>query len=401
MAFRDSLDRFEQFATDVILERRFGKRALFLRWFLYGLSWVFRFAVQTRLWLYRKRIRKGRQLGVMVLSVGNLTVGGTGKTPVVEKLARELTDGGRKVAILSRGYKSVKLPFHRRFRRRFFGKFKPRVVHDGRRLLLDSAWAGDEPFMLARSLGNVLVLVDRDRARTGRHAIRDFNADLLLLDDGMQYKDIEHRIDICLVDRGAPFGNEFLLPRGTLREPPGNIRRAQYILITKSVAGENEELIQRIQSYNPTAEIIECAHKPQYLQNLYDTDDRRPLDFLKGRYISALSGIARPESFEGSLKKLGAKMEFAERFADHHRYHDDELRNIVERSMKRDLDCIVTTEKDAVRFPSKIAGIEKLEVPIYYLRIEVEIIRGQESWDRLINRLTKKRDVMVPERFVV
>ena len=401
MALRDSLDRFEQFATDVILERRFGKRALFLRWFLYGLSWVFRFGVQTRLWLYRKRIRKGRQLGVMVLSVGNLTVGGTGKTPVVEKLARELTDGGRKVAILSRGYKSVKLPFHRRFRRRFFGKFKPRVVHDGRRLLLDSAWAGDEPFMLARSLGDVLVLVDRDRARTGRHAIREYNADLLLLDDGMQYQDIEHRIDICLVDRGAPFGNEFLLPRGTLREPPGNIRRAQYVLITKSVAGENEELIERIQSYNPTAEIIECAHKPQYLQNLYDPSDRRPLEFLKGRYIGVLSGIARPESFEGSLTKLGANSVITARFADHHRFNDEELRDFVMRAVNRDLDCIVTTEKDAVRFPAKIEGIDKLEVPIYYLRIEVEIIRGQESWDRLINRLTKKRDVMVPERFVV
>ena len=401
MALRDSLDRFEQFATDVILERRFGKRALFLRWFLYLLSWVFRFIAQTRLWLYRKRLRKGRQLGVMVLSVGNLTVGGTGKTPVVEMLARQLRDGGRKIAILSRGYKSKTLPFYRRFRRRFLGKFKPRVVHDGRKMILDSEWAGDEPFMLARSLGNVLVLVDRDRARTGRHAVREYDVDLLILDDGMQYQNIEHRIDICLVDRQAPFGNEFLLPRGTLREPPANIRRAQYILITKSVAGENQELIDRIQSYNPTAEIIECAHKPQYIQNLYDPDDRLPLEFLNGRYIGVLSGIARPESFEGSLEKLGAHRVITSRFADHHRFNDEELRDFVLRAGARDLDCIVTTEKDAVRFPAKIPGIEKLEVPIYYLRIEVEIIRGQESWDRLIQRLTEKREVLVPERFLV
>ena len=398
MAFRDSMDRFEQFATDVILERRFGKRALFLRWALYGLSWVFRFAAQSRLWLYRKRIRKGRQLGVMVLSVGNLTVGGTGKTPVVEKLARELQDGGRKVAILSRGYKSKKLPFLRRFRRRFFGKFKPRVVHDGRKLLLDSAWAGDEPYMLARSLGDVIVLVDRDRARTGRHAIREYDTDLLILDDGMQYQDIEHRIDICLVDRGAPFGNEYLLPRGTLREPPGNIRRAQYVLITKAIAGENEDIIERIKGYNPAAEIIECSHKPQYLQNLYDADDRRPLEFLKGRYIGVLSGIARPESFEGSLEKLGANRVITARFADHHRFNDEELRDFVIRAGARDLDCIVTTEKDAVRFPAAIAGIEKLEVPIYYLRIEVEIVGGQEKWNRLIERLTAPRDVVVPAR---
>jgi len=167
------------------------------------------------------------------------------------------------------------------------------------------------------------------------------------------------------------------------------------------VAGENEELTERIQSYNPTAEIIECAHKPQYLQNLYDPSDRRPLEFLKGRYIGVLSGIARPESFEGSLTKLGANSVITARFADHHRFNDEELRDFVMRAVNRDLDCIVTTEKDAVRFPAKIEGIDKLEVPIYYLRIEVEIIRGQESWDRLINRLTKKRDVMVPERFVV
>src|SRR5204863_154117 len=159
----------------------------------------------------------------------------------------------RTVAILSRGYKSKKLPFIRRLRRRWFGKFKPRVVHDGRRLLLDSAWAGDEPFMLARSLGNVLVLVDRDRARTGRHAIREFNA-------------------------------------------------------------------------------------------------------------------------------------------------DEELWDFVARAVRRDLDAIVTTEKDAVRIPARIGGVERLEVPIYFLRIEIEILSGQEAWDGLIHRLTERKEVRAPER---
>jgi tetraacyldisaccharide 4'-kinase len=401
MALRDNLDRFEQFATDVILERRFGKRAMLLRWLLFALSWIFRGVVQLRLWLYRNRIRKARQLGVMIVSVGNLTVGGTGKTPVVEKLARELQDGGRRVAILSRGYKSKKLPFVRRLRRRWFGKFKPRVVHDGRRLLLDSAWAGDEPYMLARSLANVLVLVDRDRARTGRHVIREFNADLLILDDGMQYQDIEHRIDICLVDRQAPFGNEYLLPRGTLREPPSNLSRASYILITKALPGENGALIQRIRQYNRTAPIIESAHGPRYLQNLYDAEDRMPLDWLKGKYIGAISGIARPESFEGALTKLGANLVITSRFADHHRFSDEELSEFIARSVRRDLDIIVTTEKDAVRFPQKIAGVEKLEVPIYFLRVEIEIISGHEHWDQLIQRLTQRQDVRKPEPIYV
>ena len=401
MAFRDSLDRFEQFATDVILERRFGKRAMLLRWFLYGLSWLFRAGVQTRLWLHRNRIRKARQLGVMVVSVGNLTVGGTGKTPVVERLARELKDGGRNVAILSRGYKSKKLPLLRRFRRRFFGKFKARVVHDGKKLLLDSAWAGDEPYMLARSLRDVPVIVHKDRSRAGRFAIAEYKADVLILDDGMQYLDVEHRLDICLIDRQAPFGNEFLLPRGTLREPPANLRRASHVLITKAVPGKSGALIERIRRYNRTADIIECFHKPMYLQNLYDPAERLPLSDLRGKYIGVLSGIAQPESFEGSLKALGANLVITSRFADHHRFRDQELSDFVARCVRRDLDLAVTTEKDAVRFPARIGGVEKPEVPIYFLRVEIEIISGHENWNRLVARLTQRQKLVVPERVLV
>jgi len=401
MSFRDNLDRFEQFATDVILERRFGKRAMLLRWLLYAMSWLFRGGVQLRLWLCRVRIRKGRQLGVMIVSVGNLTVGGTGKTPVVERLARELKDGGRNVAILSRGYKNRKLPVLRRLRRKFFGKFKPRVVHDGKKLLLDSAWAGDEPFMLARSLGDVPVLVHKNRARAGAIAVSEYKADILILDDGMQYLDIEHRLDICLIDRQAPFGNEFLLPRGTLREPPANLRRANCILITKAVPGESRALIKRIREYNRTADIIECVHQPQHLQNLYDAGDRRPLSDLRGKYIGVLSGIARPESFEDMLEKLGANRVITSRFADHHRFRGQELQDFVARAVRRDIDFIVTTEKDGVRFPSRIGASEQPEIPIYFLRVEIEIIAGHENWDRLIARLTERRKVVAPERVLV
>ena len=247
---KDALYDLEQFAVDVVFDRRQGKRAAALRVLLNALSWLFNLGVQLRLWLYRHRILQDHYLGCLVVVVGNLTVGGTGKTPVVEKFARSLAERGRKVAILSRGYKSRKESFYKRWWRTIVTGMEPpppRVVSDGKQVLLDSDVAGDEPYMLARSLGNVLVLVDRDRARTGRHVIREFNADLLILDDGMQYQDIEHRIDICLVDRQAPFGNEYLLPRGTLREPPSNLARASYILITKAVAGESEALIQRIQ----------------------------------------------------------------------------------------------------------------------------------------------------------
>lgn len=395
--FRRWLEAFEQFAIDVILERRYGKRALLLRWFLLGLSFIFRGVVQTRLWCYRHRIFRESTPGCLVISIGNLTVGGTGKTPVVEKFARTLKDNGRHVAILSRGYKSKKPPLMRRLQRKWLGleRKKPRIVHDGERLLLDSRFAGDEPFMLARSLRDVIVLVDKDRVKSALHAIRHMGVDTLILDDGMQYLRLKHRLDICLIDRQAPFGNEYMLPRGTLREPPSNLRRASYIFITKSDGSDQSELIGRIRTYNRTAEIIECSHRSVYLQNLY-TGERQELSLLQGKYVGAISGIARPESFEGELQKLGATIEITKRFADHHRFTDRELQEFITRCVRRDLDMIVTTEKDSVRFPTRPIEIE---VPIYFLRVEIEILSGHESWKQLIGRICEPRAMMPPERF--
>src|SRR5213596_4235087 len=277
-------ENLEQFAIDVILERRHGVRAALLRTLLYALSFIYERLVQLRLYFYRKRVFRERTLGCLVISIGNLTVGGTGKTPIVEKFARALQAGGRRVAILSRGYKSV--PRRRGWlsRLRIGDSDSPRIVSDGKSLLLDSLTAGDEPYMLAHNLKNVAVLVDKDRVKSGLFAIEKMNADTLLLDDGLQYLHLKHRLDIVLVDRQAPFGNEFLLPRGTLREPPRNLRRASYIFITKSTGESNEQLIKRIRRYNRTEEIIECAHKPLHLKNVL-TGEIAPLEQLRGIFI--------------------------------------------------------------------------------------------------------------------
>jgi tetraacyldisaccharide 4'-kinase len=390
-------ERLEQFAIDVILERRHGVRASMLRWVLRALSHVYERLVQLRLFLYRKRILRERTLGCLVISIGNLTVGGTGKTPIVEKFARALQDGGRRVAILSRGYKSVPQPAPTMKR---FGIFKqkiggpPRIVSDGKSLLLDSLTAGDEPYMLANNLKDVIVLVDKDRVKAGLYAIKELGADTLLLDDGLQYLHLKHRLDIVLIDRQAPFGNEYLLPRGTLREPPRNLRRASYIFITKSTGEPNDELIERIRRYNRTAEIIECAHKPLHLQNVF-TGERLPLERLRDTYIGAISGIAAPESFEDGLTKLGARIELSKRYTDHHRYTEAELQNFVNRCIRRDLAMIVTTEKDAVRFPR----LPKPEVPIYFLRVEIEILSGHETWEHCVARICKPQPMLSPERF--
>lgn len=391
------LDEFEQFVIEVILGNRFGKRAAILRGVLWMFSGMFFGIVQTRLKLYRKRVLRDRALGCLVISIGNPTVGGTGKTPVVEKFARALQAGGRRVAILSRGYKSKKPPLLKRIVNRLGPKqeFVPRIVSDGNKLLLDSQLAGDEPYMLASNLRNVIVLVDRDRVKSGVYAIEKMGCDTLLLDDGLQYLRLKHRLDVVLVDSQAPFGNEYLLPRGTLREPPRNLRRASFIFVTKCVPGaDNSALIERIRRYNRTAQIVECTHSPRYLENVF-TGERQPLSYLKGRYVGALSAIARPESFEDGLRKLGAKIELSRHFADHHRFSEKDIAGFIRRCVNRDLDAILTTEKDCVRFPR----LKDLELPVYFLRVEIEILTGHANWEECVERICNPKPMMAPERF--
>src|SRR2546421_2980987 len=390
------LENLEQFGIDVVLERRRGIRATVLRAILYALSFVYERLVQLRLYFYRKRIFRERALGCLVISVGNLTVGGTGKTPIVEKFARALQAGGRQVAILSRGYKSV--PRKRSWLDRLRGNIvdPPRIVSDGKTLLLDSRTAGDEPYMLAHNLKDVVVLVDKDRVKSGLFAIDKWQVDTLLLDDGFQYLHLKHRLDMVLVDRQAPFGNEFLLPRGTLRERPRNLRRASYIFITKNTGEPNFELMRRIRRYNRTAEVIECAHKPLYLQNIF-TGEQLPLEALRDAFIGSLCAIAAPESFEGALTKLGAHVDLAKSYIDHHYYTEAELISFTNRCIRRDLAMIVTTEKDSVRMPHLPDA--ELKVPIYFLRVEIEILSGHESWEHCVARICKPRPILPPERF--
>ena len=313
----------ETFFTEVVVEERPGAGPTLARAGLYVLSKVWLLVVvKARRFLYNVRIFRDSTLGVQVIAIGNLTVGGTGKTPVVEKFARELRDQGRNVAILSRGYRSKPTPFHEVLLNKILFRedtTPPRVVSDGKSLLLDSDMAGDEPYMLASNLKDVVVLVDKDRVKSGRYAIEKFGCDTLLLDDGFQYWKLRgRRQDIVLVDRQQPFGTERLVPRGTLREPPSHLARANTIFITKS-DGKTEELRRRIAQYNPTAGIIECIHHPLYLEDVF-TGQRADLAVLKGRKVGSLSGIAQPESFEGSLVSLGGELVYSKRFADHHRF---------------------------------------------------------------------------------
>ena len=384
-SFRVWTENLETFFLEVIFEQRRGYRATLVRSILYVLSKVFQVAVKFRRFLYNVRIFRDSTLGVQVITIGNLTVGGTGKTPVVEKFARELQDQGRTVAILSRGYRSKPPPFRVRLANKLLFRedsTPPRVVSDGKSLLLDSETAGDEPYMLASNLKNVVVLVDKDRVKAGRYAIEKFGCDTLLLDDGFQYwKLAGRRTDIVLIDRQQPFGNERLLPRGTLREPPSHLARAHYIFITKS-DGQTEELRRRIGQYNSTAGIIECIHHPLYFEDVF-TGQRHGLDLIKGRTVASLSGIAQPESFEHSLTSLGGAVVYSKRFADHHRFTQQEILNAINRSKKRQAELIITTQKDAVRFPK----IDRRDLPIYFMRVEIKILNGADDFQDCVRKI--------------
>ena len=383
--FRVWIESAEIFFQELILEERRGPRETLVRALLSVLSHVFLVAIKTRRFLYNWRILRDSTLGVQVIAVGNLTVGGTGKTPVVEKFARELRDQGRNVAILSRGYRSKGQPFHRWVLNKILLRddtTPPRIVSDGKSLLLDSEMAGDEPYMLASNLKDVVVLVDKDRVKSGRYAIERFGCDTLLLDDGFQYWKLRgRRQDIVLVDRQQPFGNERLLPRGTLREPPAHLARASFIFITKS-DGNTGELRRRIAQFNPSAGIIECVHHPLYLEDVF-TGQRLDLDFLRDRNVASLSGIAQPESFEQSLVNLGGNLVYSKRFADHHRFMQQEILNVINRSKKRQAETIITTQKDAVRFPK----LDRRDLPIYFMRVEIKIVSGADGFDDCVRKI--------------
>ena len=383
--FRAWAETIETFVLEVIFEERHDFKARLMRGFLFGSSKLFQVAVKIRRWLYNWRILRDKTLGVQVIAIGNLTVGGTGKTPVVEKFARELRDAGRNVAILSRGYRSKPVPIHTRFLNKILLRedhTPPRIVSDGKSLLLDSEMAGDEPYMLASNLKDVVVLVDKDRVKSGRYAIEKFGCDTLLLDDGFQYWDLRgRRHDVVLIDRQQPFGNEHLLPRGTLREPPSHLGRAHTIFITKS-DGQTAGLRERIARLNSTAAVIECVHQPLYFEDVF-TGERKGLDLLAGKSVASLSGIAQPESFEQSLVKLGGELVYSKRFADHHRFTQQEILNAINRAKKRQAEIIVTTQKDAVRFPK----IDRRDLPFYFMRVEIKIVAGANDFQDCVRKI--------------
>ncbi len=348
------------------------------------LSYLFSGLVQVRYLLYKNRILKPQPLGCRVIVVGNLTVGGTGKTPVVEMLAKALRDKGRSVAVLSRGYKSKTEPLLKKLWRLLtHGEAPPpKVVSDGQTIFLDSEAAGDEPYMLARNLPGVKVIVDKNRVKGGYYAIKKYKVDTLILDDGFQYLPLKGWMNILLIDKTNPFGNKNLLPRGILREPIKHLKRASYVCITKSDGIEDPELLSIIQKHQPDLKLIECRHYPTLFKAL-DGSHTLPLSAMHEKPIAVLSGIASPKSFEAFLEEKGAKLVHKQQFTDHHRFTDYELETFIHNALEAKAEYLLLTEKDAVRLPKYWVP----PLPAYYLRIEIDILKGQAIFDSLVQKV--------------
>ncbi len=386
-ARQSGIERLENYLVKLIQEPNADKdqptAIVYLLAFLKGLSFIFAAIVSLRYLLYRTGIMRRYPLGIQVISIGNVTAGGTGKTPVTEIFARTLAAEGRRVAILSRGYRRKEAPWWQRLFTQVIEK--PLVVSDGKHVLLDSATGGDEPYMLASNLPGVAVVVDRNRVKAGRYAIKRLGCDTIILDDGFQYQKLKHSIEVVLVDATNPFGNGHMLPRGVLREPIKNLKRADIIFLTKC-RGDVSAVREKIRQYNDTAEIVECNHAPRVLKDVWSREEY-PLAWLRGKTLCTLSGIASPKGFENSLRHLGARVVWCERYADHHRYDASEVLYALNRTADIKADALVTTEKDAVRFPR----LETSPVRCLYLRIAIEILAGGENFTQIINRICFKK----------
>jgi tetraacyldisaccharide 4'-kinase len=326
---------------------------------------------------YTWGVRRRRRLPCAVISIGNLTLGGTGKTPLTMWVARWYQQQGWRVAILSRGYGA-----------RPAARF--RVVSSGQGPLLDWQAAGDEPYLLASSLPGVPVLIGKDRYRTGRYAYEQFGTEIVLLDDGFQHHALQRDLDIVLIDVSNPFGPGTLFPRGILREPLRALRRAHAIVLTRvEMATEAlPTLCQQIRQWNKQQPIYRMA---TVVEALHQGDTPSVVDFvtLRQRRGVAFVGIGNPQAFVSTLTQLGAEVVTLFVFPDHHPYTQEDWQTIVATVHKQRATYVITTEKDAVR----LAPSWHTSVPLYTLRIGVTFAASDPPFSHQLQALMCHADL--------
>lgn len=290
--------------------------------------------------LYDWGIRKRTRLPCPVLSVGNITMGGTGKTPMTRYLCERLTERGLRVCVLSRGYRGAH-------------EHGVGIVSNTQRVLLNAAQAGDEAYWLAVALPGVPVLVGKDRRKTGALACAQFQPDAIVLDDGMQYYQLHRDLEIALVSCVRPFDNGWTLPRGLLREPPSHLARAHAVVLThadKISRAASDELAEIVGRLAPRARVFRAAYCISELRAL-DRSDVRPATWLRGRPVATFCGIARPDEFERQVELEGAAIVARTRLGDHETPTMADVERSVTDAVRQGAEAVIVSEKDAVKLP--------------------------------------------------
>ncbi len=283
------------------------------------------------------------QLPCPILSIGNITSGGTGKTPLTLYTARFLSRHGYRIAIVSRGYKG--------------GAEKTGgIVSDGQTLRMSAQEAGDEPYMMASELRDTPVLVGKDRFRSARQAIETFSSNVIILDDGFQHRKLGRTIDLLLVDHHRSFGNRCLLPRGPLREPLTSIGRAHAIIETRAPSGRpiGSDLQQTLRQIAPHLPVFQCEFRPFISDIIGEKSMPQTLDALKGTPVFCFSGLANNQNFYQTLEDLNFTMVGHREFPDHHWYDNTDVRTINDTAKRSQAKFLATTQKDAMRLGQKV-----------------------------------------------
>jgi len=337
---------------------------------LVPLASLYGFAMKTRSALYARGLRTQYVLPCRVISVGNLTVGGTGKTPVVIALATALRDRGRQVAVVSRGYK-----------RRSAAAIVE--VSDGRVIRGNPAETGDEPLLIAQRCPGVPVAVGADRPLAGKYLINRHRVEMLIMDDGYQHLALRRDVDLLVLDASAPFGNGYLLPRGRLREPLSALARATAVLVTRaSQDGRVDDLKAAVRAVAPAVPVWVTDFTPSAVVQVGGDTTEEP-SVLKGERVLAVSGIGRPDSFRRLLEAAGVTVAEHCVQPDHHAYSVEDVRRIRLAADRTGAGRIVTTDKDAVKL-AQFDEVATGKVPIWAVRIELQWIEGREEWTRIV-----------------
>ena len=333
---------------------------------LTAISLIYGIVVRIRALFYRLHLFKIKKLPCSVISIGNITLGGTGKTPTVISIARFLTRSQKQPMVISRGYGRIK-------------ESEVLAVSDGQSMLVNARMGGDEPVLIASRLPGVPVIVGSDRYQAALHGLRKYNTNIVILDDGFQHRSLWRNADIVLVDATDPFGNGKLFPAGILREPITALKRAQAIMITRIDQAVNGEELKTIIRRITSAPIFTSYHQPIDLVEC-STGHVKSLAVLRGTRTFVFSGIARPSSFTAILSSLGVNVAIKNAYPDHYEYQKADLASIYEKATDARVNMIITTEKDMMRLKDlKPAGI-------WALRIDLAI-HEYEEWEQFLARV--------------